>query len=163
MNTTRIVTGIVSQFNPARGFGIALIDGVHPASISLTADRGPFVIGSGEIKAFFTKAKDTKLPEVSDLVTIEVYTVRGLMGVPVLKAARWCHEAQWREQEQLVNNREKTRPARSANFMRRFAGYFEKKAQSDNNPHTKVTGATIPTQRPPKPFSTVVFSTSCHA
>lgn len=161
VNTTKIVTGTVSQFNPERGFGIAIIDGNRPASISLTKDKGPFVVGSGEIMVFFTKAKGKNMPEVKGKVTIEVCEVPGPMGVPVLKAVRWCHNDEWEAQIQLVKNRDKTRPARSANFMRKFAGYFDKMANG-GSPRTETDLATTPTKHQPKPLRTVIFSTTCH-
>jgi hypothetical protein len=98
----QVLFGKVTQFNPNRNFGIAVVDyspsGGIKRGFSLSTDNGPFSIGIDRNSSFpaFAKLSDV-YPPVGAKVVLEVTGLNGSM-----KVSRWgCAEAYWEAEDEL--------------------------------------------------------------
>ena len=114
-NHPSVLTGTVSQFKPDTGFGIVLIPG-HPQSYGLSKETGPRIVRTGINAPFFSGERSARFPMNTDQIVVILSQENGKT-----KVSHWANAADWDKARELIAGRKQTHPARSAEFMKRFA------------------------------------------
>ena len=145
--------GTIVQFDPqgnrGRGFGIAWFQiGNTTISCSLSLLTGPRIVKTGTKSPFFNGGNVDTLPGKTDQIVAHM-DADGHVTV-------WAHQADWQAAKKLIAGRIQTHAANSTRFM---ANFVPKAIAAV----TKKKSVAMPKSTKLKPFSTVIFSTTCVA